>query len=941
MSKQPGDGTVPSRCRFARILEVSDMPLPPDTGAGLDPSADGDQAIADTKVVPPRGARRLVAREGLMLRLQEARRQRCVVIQGPAGCGKTSTLLAWRRELMALNFDVAWLSLAAEDNELQRFSHCLQASLAEIDPQLVRDACFLLGRDNGEMAVEHWVITLVQSISQHSRELVLMLDDLHHVQDPQIVQALQWLLDYAPARLHLVFGSRMAMPLPMARLRARGQVSEFDLRDLRFSREESERFLREHLGSIDARDAAVLHELTDGWVAGLQLFAIDLKAKQVPRFDRVQIRDADAFASYFEREVLVRLAPDDLRLLTRASICERFCASLCATLLGQPHALARMLTQLTRLDGDNLFITQIKSHDRETWYRLHPLLGKVLRARLQAQAPEELPALHAAARGWFSEHGHLDEAVRHAVQAGDVQAAADIVESCANDLLAKGNLSQVSTLLQGLPQEEAAERIGLQLVMAHLHLYARNFPALHQNLAHLHSQYDRLDGKQRHVFTVLQASWALCRDDTAAMLAILPELLAIPADADDFAYSGRSNTLSWLYMYQGEFEKAREVLEGGERREGSPRRSLMGRCLSGMSLALEGRITQAEHLYREVLEEAEGHGVSYLVVSTMAAGLLGAALYEQGDFEAACQLLERRMKLLERVAIPDTVVQAMQTLAQAHWLAGRQAEAWSWVERLEHYATRYELDRLLAIALTLRMRWSQQMGNEQQADGVLQRIEQIAERHCHGQGTSLEVQIIARRAASERRLHVGDFGAAAERLQTLIEVSQHDRRWRRVVPMRLQMAISEQGCHRHAEAREHFIEALRQGHRLGLVRSLLDAWPGIETRLEALLTEGVLDPVLAFYTQRLLEIARATQARNEQAEDADTPKVLSARELDVLSLVAQALPNKKIARVLNLSPETVKWHMKNIFYKLGVTGRDEAIAKVRDLALKLPDNTPL
>ncbi|MNN46127.1 HTH-type transcriptional regulator AlkS [compost metagenome] len=125
------------------------------------------------------------------------------------------------------------------------------------------------------------------------------------------------------------------------------------------------------------------------------------------------------------------------------------------------------------------------------------------------------------------------------------------------------------------------------------------------------------------------------------------------------------------------------------------------------------------------------------------------------------------------------------------------------------------------------------------------------------------------------------------------------------------------------------------------MRSLLDAWPGIETRLEALLTEGVLDPVLAFYTQRLLEIARATQARNEQAEDADTPKVLSARELDVLSLVAQALPNKKIARVLNLSPETVKWHMKNIFYKLGVTGRDEAIAKVRDLALKLPDNTPL
>jgi LuxR family maltose regulon positive regulatory protein len=130
-----------------------------------------------------------------MARLQEVRRQRCVVIQGPAGCGKTSSLLAWRRELLAMNFDVAWLSLAAEDDELGRFSHCLQASLAQVAPDQVRDAAFLLGRDNDDMAVEHWVITLVQGIAQHPRELVLMLDDVQHLQDARIVQALQWLID--------------------------------------------------------------------------------------------------------------------------------------------------------------------------------------------------------------------------------------------------------------------------------------------------------------------------------------------------------------------------------------------------------------------------------------------------------------------------------------------------------------------------------------------------------------------------------------------------------------------------------------------------------------------------------------------------------------------------------------------------------------------------
>ncbi|MNG11763.1 HTH-type transcriptional regulator AlkS [compost metagenome] len=152
------------------------------------------------------------------------------------------------------------------------------------------------------------------------------------------------------------------------------------------------------------------------------------------------------------------------------------------------------------------------------------------------------------------------------------------------------------------------------------------------------------------------------------------------------------------------------------------------------------------------------------------------------------------------------------------------------------------------------------------------------------------------------------------------------------------MAVIEQGRGHVDQAREQLIEALRQGHRLGLVRSLLDAGPGVAALLEALMAEHVLDPVLTFYAQRLLDVARTADASSQQAPDTETASVLSIRELDVMALVAQALPNKKIARVLNLSPETVKWHMKNIFYKLEVTGRDEAIAKVRDLELKLPGN---
>jgi LuxR family maltose regulon positive regulatory protein len=878
-----------------------------------------------------------VARDSLMAGLHIARRQRCVVILGPAGSGKTHALLAWRRELLALNFDVAWLSLGVDDDPLESFLKGLQASVAVVEPGLGGDAGLLLDRDSSDSAVEHWMITLVHSIAQHTRELVLMLDDLHHLRNQRIFLALQWLLDNAPVNLHLVFSSRAAVPMPLARMRAHSQLSEFDLRDLRFSASETARFLQLHLEGIDEYSASVMHELTDGWVTGLQQLAVDFKSRQRTTFERGQITDVVGLVRYFEREVLVYLDPQDIQLLTCVSLCERFCASLGAVLLDQPSPIPDIKTRLDRLERTHFFVTRVKRHDRETWYRLHPLLRSVLQIRLKHQPQVVLQKLHADARGWLMSHGYLDEAMRHAVQAGDTEAAVDIVEACANDLLAQGNLSQLSGLLRSLTAEQVAERFGLHIVMAHLHLYARNFEAFGQCLQHLKVNSTKLANHQRHELTVLQGSLALHRDDTDAMLAILPELLAIPADADDFAYSGRSNMLAWLYMRQGDVELARDVLETGGRPLGSPRRSLLGCCMNGMCLALEGHISQAENLFREVLAQAEGHGASYLIVSSLAAVQLSSVLYEQGDHEAACQLLERRMRLLERVAIPSTVQQAMQTIAMAHWLVGRRAEAWYWLARLEDYAKRHELPRLSLCTLSLRLRWLQQIDDEPGAEAVVQGIEQIAQRFpARGSDTLMEIQTIARHSAAVRRLHKNDFVGANADLQALIEVAQNNQNWRYRVVLHLQMAVAERGLDHLDESRRNLIEALRLGHRYGLVRGVLDAWTDVPAMIEALLACNTLDAVLSFYARRLMMVACNPSASAGQEAGQVGAHVLSIRELEVLGQVAQALPNKKIARVLNLSPETVKWHMKNIFYKLGVTGRDEAIAKTRDLGLKLP-----
>ena len=715
------------------------------------------EPIASTKLSPPRGAR-LMPRDALLARMLDARRKRCLLLQGPAGCGKTSMLVTWRQALIGLDFDIAWLSLSAEDNELGRFFDCLLASLAEVDPAIGREVAYLMGHGSDASAVEHWIIKLVQGMSGRARELVLILDDLHHIEDPRVAQALQWLLDYAPPNLHLAIGSRAAAPFATARLRALEQLAEFDLRDLRFTREESEQFLRERLEAIGTSDARSLHELTDGWVAGLQLFVVDLKTKRGGDHAHVKLRDARAFAAYFEREVLVRLAPDDLNLLTRVAVCNRFCASLCATLLGEPQALARMTSRLVRLDRDNLFISQVSGHDLETWYRIHPLLREVLQARASGLGEETVRALHGVAWRWFSARGYIDEAVRHAVQAGEAAAATDMVEACAEDLFARGALSRLAGLMRRLPVERVQASFRLLLLTAYLQMYARDLDALRGSLRRMESNPGAIEQRQRYSVSLLRGCLAMQCDDTDAVQAIQPELLAIPDDADAFALVGRSHVLAWMFMYRGEYARAEEMLEQGARHSAGSGRHLVGRCLAGMRFALEGRMGEAEGVIRETLREAERPEAPDIGIVCMAAGLLGEVLYEFNELEAVCSLLEDRIDLLERISIPDTVLRAMVALAGAQWMLGRRTEALARMQRLEHYAVRQDLPRLLAYALAVRLRWHAKLGNVEMAQTLLTRIVALGERYADANpGVGADIHRCVERARAEASLYWKDF----------------------------------------------------------------------------------------------------------------------------------------------------------------------------------------
>jgi LuxR family transcriptional regulator, maltose regulon positive regulatory protein len=422
-------------------------------------------AGAASRIMTPRNKTRIVARERLITQLLEARRKRCILVQGPAGCGKTTLLVAWREALLPLGFELAWLTLSPEDDDLASFLDYLVASLAQIDPGMCREAAMLGGRGVDDEAVERTVIALVRGIASRAGDLALVIDDLQHVANPRSHRTLQWLLDYAPPNLHIVLVSRGTFPVSVGRLRDQELVLELNMRDLRFTAAESAQYLRAQLGEVNERDAREMYALTDGWVAGLQLFAMHLKRRRAASgtagtaglaealaesvtasVATVQLHDARAFGDYFEREVLSRLSPSEVELLVRTSVCARLCSSLCVALVGDAQPSADVITLLARLETDNLFIAQVERVGNETWYRLNPLFRESLLHRFRERSQARQHEVHHAAWCWFRDHDLPDDAVRHALQAGEASAAADLVLKVARGLQVAGDLRKLQKM---------------------------------------------------------------------------------------------------------------------------------------------------------------------------------------------------------------------------------------------------------------------------------------------------------------------------------------------------------------------------------------------------------------------------------------------------------------------------------------------------------------
>jgi len=881
----------------------------------------------------------MIARPRLLERLAHARGRRCVVLEGPAGCGKTSLLTVWRRELVAADVDVAWLALDAADDDPARFAEALLAGLVRVDPALVREAAVLAGRGSADEAIEGLVISLVRAIAAHRRELVIVFDDAHHLRDAQVVKVLQLMLDYGPENLQCALATRGALAVALGRLRAQQQLAELGVEDLRFTPAESAQLAAGILGKIDEREAHALHRRTDGWAAGIRLLCLDLRrgAARRPAAD-TPVHDGQTFTRYFE-EVLGKLPPASVEFLTRIALPEHFSPELCAALTGQSADAPACEQHLAGLERQGLFIVPAGPRYPDGWSRLHPLQRSVLAARLDAWPPGRRQSLHATAWHFFAARGMTYDAVRHALLAGAMDEAAALVESRGTDLFVHGELRRLVGLVRLLPPEAVQRRPGLRLWLAWVELFEQRLPECGRSIAQL--EYDLADAPPavRYRLALLRGLHAVQCEDMAAAVAAAPELSTPPPDADVIALSGCSHFLTWLHLYRGEYEQARRIqLEqdpptvDGQVLYGTTIGLLAGRCMVGLAHAVEGQMIRAERIYRDVLFEAERRGPGCADAGALAAALLGEVLYELNDAAGALDLLEPRLEVLERVSIPDSRVRLMLVLARARWLAGRPLDAFDYLEQVQAHGERTGLDRMQAYALHEQIHFRVRLGELDRARALMAELDVLDTRHAGAEtGAVSEIRVTAERARIHIWLREGELDLALARLDALAGLCRRRGRVRRLPYLHLQSAAALRQLGRHEEARAHVREALRQGHGLGLVRTLLDAHDDVRVMVQEAIRDHTLDPVLLFYAERLEAAAREPDGGASPLARPARPglEVLSPREAEIVRLLLQNLPNKKIARSLDLSLDTVKWHLKNVYSKLGADGRDDVVARLQ------------
>jgi LuxR family transcriptional regulator, maltose regulon positive regulatory protein len=922
------------------------MAEPPATTSSTAAAAAPDALLA-TKLHIPRTRTGFVVRPRLVDRLAQAHEGELTLVCAPAGFGKTALLADWARRDPR---PVAWLSLDDADNDPARFWRHVAAALDTVRPGVAQQVAALL-QGLQPASFEAVVTALVNELAGVADEVVLLLDDYHLIDAAPIHASVRFLLEHLPPQLRLVVASRADPPLPLARLRARGLLSELREHDLRFTPEEVAELMHAAVGpELPVAAVAALADRSEGWVAGLQLAALSLQGHADPAGFVAGFSGSYRYVlDYLTEEVLDR-QPQQLReFLLETSVLERVSGPLCDAVTGRADS-QRLLEQVERA---NLFLVPLD--EVRGWWRFHHLFADLLRARLAREQPERVPELHASAAAWSEQHGLVDDAVRHALAAGDAVWAARLIEGHFDAMLQAGEDVTFRRWLEALPAELVRSRPRLCLAQAHGALLSGRLEAVAPHLADAErasaavaeEPYEPSAGRAVSLVANVPAAIALAR----ALLARLygdaertaefgRQALTHMTDADHTLRHFARYSLAVADWLRGRLADAEQALAGlaAEQLPAGARYLAQLYHDLGQVQRARGHLGAALRTYERALELASQAGRP-LPPAGIAHVAMTEVLYERGELDAALAHATQGVVLSRQLGGARQLGAGLAVLAWIRQAQGDRAGALEAVREAERVPLSPSLVGLLNPLPVVRARLALANGEVGEAARWVQECGLDADDEPsyprEGEYLVLVRVLLAQQAPGRAlgllaRLHAQ--AAAQGRTGSIIQAST------------LQALALHAGGDQ-AGALAALAEALTLGAPEGYLGIFLDEGPPMAALLRELLVSrrqgqvALAEAVPREYLARLVEAF-------EQAGLPVRPPVgragvvvaglvepLTAREVEVLRLLAAGAPNRAIAEQLVVSLETVKKHLSHLFDKLGVANRTQAVARARELGL--------
>lgn len=884
------------------------------------------ETLLRTKLSAPPPRRNLVARPQLVERLQAglwseaAPARKLTLISAPAGYGKTTLAAGW---LQSAGLPVAWLSLDEEDNDPARFLEYLAAALEQVDPQITAAARGMLSAPQPP-PVEAILTILLNQMATRTAPLILTLDDYHLIHAPAIHRQLEYLLEHQPPQMHLMLLTRSDPPLPLHRLRARGELNEFRQEDLRFSAAEAAEFLQRVMAlDLNSEDVASLVRRTEGWISGLQLAAISLRAyPDQEDFVRAFSGSNRYVLDYLFEEVFKNQPAQVQDFLLATSLLNRLSAALCQAVSG--YADSRNILQA--LEKGNLFIVSLDP--AHTWYRYHHLFADLLRHQLQLQQPQRTAELHLRASQWFEANDFLSEAIQHALAGADWPRAARLILQTSAGMLPRGEIATLLNWYSKLPAEILQGEARLALNYGWVLILSGQLDPAEVILAQAEQTCPPESAFLGEVLSA-QAYLARTRGDMPRTVALSQRALALLPEDNLVARSNLSVNLGILYWHAGEIAQAETMLVQAQRTAGpcgNHYALLAATVFLGRVMAVRGQLHRAAETCQHIIRSA---GQSPLVA--LAYLDLGSLHYEWNDLASADDYLRQGVDMCRASGNAEQEVpvefllagylaqarlRRAQGQAQAAGALMKEAQALASnpnvpAQARARCAASFVEACLAQSDLAAAQEWQAQAGPGVDANPFFRSLGLNQARLLLAQGQKAPAAELLEECARQAQARQWGYGLLAVRLLQALAAAT-------------------------PQASQDFLrQALEFAHNEGYLRSFADT-PGqadLAKRLQACAAQGIYPE----YIGAILALFKDQAAAHEYAAGVTGAGVLaeplSEREIEVLRLVAAGLSNRAIASQLYLGLGTVKTHVHNLSAKLGAASRTQAVARARELGL--------